>query len=68
MDYSIINANETFIINNEMRKFWYKKIFICQDFGVLEKGERKRLPHCAVAKIRQIYPSESGLYMGFKEN
>ena len=54
--------------NNEMRKFWYKKIFICLDFGVLEKGERKRLPHCAVAKIRQIYPSESGLYMGFKEN
>jgi hypothetical protein len=54
--------------NNELRKFLYKKIFVCLDFGVIEKGERKRLPNCAVAKIRQIYPSESGSYMGFKEN
>jgi hypothetical protein len=54
--------------NNEVRKFLYKKIFVCLDFGVVEKGERKRLPNCAVAKIRQIYPSESGSYMGFKEH
>ena len=54
--------------NNEMRKYFYKKVFVSLDFGVLEKGERKRLPNCAVAKIRQIYPSESGYYMGFKEH
>ena len=54
--------------NNEMRKYLYKKLFVSLDFGVLEKGERKRLPNCAVAKIRQMYPSESGYYMGFKEH
>ena len=53
--------------NNELRKYFYKKVFVCLDFGVLEKGDRRRLPNCAVAKIRQIYPSETGLYMGFKE-
>ena len=51
--------------NNELRKYFYKK---CLDFGVLEKGERRRLPNCAVARIRQIYPSDTGFYMGFKEH
>jgi hypothetical protein len=54
--------------NNSLRKYFYKKIFIALDFGVLERGERRRLPNCAVARVRQIYPSETGLYMGFKEN
>jgi hypothetical protein len=53
--------------NNELRKSLYKKIFCALDFGVLEPGERRRLPNCAVAKVRQIYPSETGYYMGFKE-
>ena len=53
--------------NNEMRKVLYKQLFFTLDFGVLEKGERKKLPNCAVAKIRQMYPSETGYYMGFKE-
>jgi hypothetical protein len=53
--------------NNELRKALYKKIFCALDFGVLEPGERRRLPNCAVAKVRQIYPSETGYYMGFKE-
>lgn len=55
------------IPNNEMRKFYYKKLFVCLDFGVLEKGERKRLPNCAVAKVRQIFSSDTGYYMGFRE-
>ena len=54
--------------NNEMRKYYYKKLFLALDFGVLEKGERRRLPNCGVAKIRQLFPSETGYYMGFKEN
>ena len=54
--------------NNELRKYFFKKVFVSLDFGVLEVGERRRLPNCAVTKIRQIYPSETGLYMGFKEN
>ena len=54
--------------NNELRKYLYKKFFVSLDFGVLEKGERKRLPNCAVAKIRQMCPSETGYYMGFKEH
>ena len=53
--------------NNELRKSLYKKIFCALDFGVLEPGERRQLPNCAVAKKRQIYPSETGYYMGFKE-
>ena len=40
--------------NNEMRKYFYKNVFFSIDFGVVEKGERRRLPNCAVAKIRQI--------------
>lgn len=54
--------------NNEIRKYYYKKLFIALDFGALEKGERRKLPNCGVAKIRQLHPSESGYYMGFKEN
>ena len=54
--------------NNEIRKYYYKKLFMALDFGALEKGERRRLPNCGVAKIRQLHPSEDGCYMGFKEN
>ena len=54
--------------NNEMRKYYYKKIFFSIDFGVVEKGERRRLPNCAVARVRQIFPSDTGFYMGFKES
>lgn len=55
-------------LNNELRKYFYKKVFIALDFGVLEKGERKKLPNCAVARIRQIFPSDTGYYMGFKQH
>lgn len=55
-------------LNNELRKYFYKKVFIALDFGVLEKGERKKLPNCAVARIRQIFPSDTGYYMGFRQH
>ena len=54
--------------NNDIRKYYYKKLFMALDFGALEKGKRRRLPNCGVAKIRQLHPSDTGYYMGFKEN
>ena len=56
------------IASNLLRKRLYKMLFHATDYGILEKKERRKLPNCAVAKIRQIYPSLSGDYMGFKEN
>lgn len=53
---------------NLLRKRLYKLLFHATDFGILEKNERRKLPNCAVARIRQIYPSMTGDYMGFKEN
>ena len=56
------------IPSNILRKRLYKLLFHATDFGILEKRERRKLPNCAVAKIRQIYPSMTGDYMGYKEN
>ena len=53
---------------NLLRKRLYKMLFHATDFGILERNERRKLPNCAVARIRQIYPSITGDYMGFKEN
>ena len=53
--------------NNEIRKYYYKKLFIALDFGALEKGERRRLPNCGVAKIRQLHPSETGFIWVLKK-
>lgn len=55
------------IESNLLRKRLYKLLFHATDFGILEPNERRKLPNCAVAKIRQIYPSSTGDYMGFKE-
>ena len=54
--------------SNLLRKRLYKLLFHATDYGILEKNERRRLPNCAVARIRQTYPSLTGHYMGFKEN
>lgn len=56
------------ISSNLLRKWLYKLLFHATDFGILEKKERRKLPNCAVARIRQIYPSNTGDYMGFREN
>lgn len=32
---------------------------------MLEKGERRQLPHCVVAKLRQCYPEKCGNYVGY---
>ncbi len=53
--------------NNKRRKRLYKRVFNAMDFGELERGERRRLPHCVCAVIRQVYPDETGCYMEFKD-
>lgn len=60
--------SEDRITSNLLRKRLYKMLFHATDFGILEKNERRKLPNCAVARIRQIYPSITGDYMGYKEN
>jgi hypothetical protein len=60
--------SEDRIHSNKLRKRMYKILFHATDFGILEKNERRKLPNCAVARIRQIYPSITGDYMGFREN
>jgi hypothetical protein len=55
--------------NNLSRKNLYRKVFSNMQFAEpVQKGERKVLPKCACAKIRQIYPEASGNYMGFLES
>lgn len=54
--------------SNILRKRLYKMLFHATDFGLLEKNERRKLPNCVVARIRQIYPSSTGTYMGYREN
>ena len=56
------------LASNLLRKRLYKLLFHATDFGILEKKERRKLPNCVFARIRQIYPSTSGDYMGYREN
>jgi hypothetical protein len=53
--------------NNQMRKQLYKLLYRQCDVGD-NRGERIELSRCGVAKIRQIYPSDTGSYMGFLAN
>ena len=50
--------------NNEQRKRCYREV--AKDLFEDLHGKRRRLPHCIVARIRAIWPAETGLYMGFK--
>ena len=48
--------------NNLQRKRMYRR-------GAAELGflhERRELPHCFVAAVRCVWPSFTGLYMGYK--
>ena len=50
--------------NSTKRKDLYKLVYRTYVNGVLERGQDIRLANCAEAKIRQIYPSYDGYYMG----
>jgi len=54
--------------NNLKRKRLNGIVFHKVDPGTLSQRERFELPSCAVAKIRQFFPEESGFYIGFKAN
>ena len=39
---------------------------VLDGYGHLGKGNRKVCPSCEVLKVRQNYPSQTGVYMGFR--
>ena len=49
------------------RKAAYRQ-FILARYGRLGKGNRRVCPSCVVTKIRERYPSITGIYMGNKEH
>ena len=48
------------------RKAAYRQ-FILAKYGRLGKGNRRVCPSCVVLKIRERYPSVTGVYMGYRE-
>jgi len=65
MRYSARNINDhTRPTNNIMRKHLYLKVYRQCNVGD-EREVRTELSVCAVAKVRQLFPSSSGDYMGF---
>ena len=49
------------------RKAAYRQ-FILARHGHLGKGNRRVCPSCVVFKIRERYPSLTGVYMGYREH
>ena len=49
------------------RKAAYRQ-FILARHGHLGKGNRRVCPSCAVLKIRERFPSVTGIYMGYREH
>ena len=49
------------------RKAAYRQ-FVLARYGYLGKGNRRVCPSCVVLKIRQRYPSLTGVYMGYREH
>ena len=50
-----------------LRKAAYRQ-FILARHGYLGKGNRRVCPSCVVLKIRDRYPSVTGIYMGYREH
>lgn len=55
------------IRNNVLRKFGYQKA-VNIIHGVLGRGNRVELPTCVVDGIRNEYPDEDNVYMGYKDD
>jgi hypothetical protein len=61
-------TDELGIENNVARKGLYSLGYFALDFGGCSHGERRKLPNCYCAIVRQLYPSADGNYMGFRES
>lgn len=53
--------------NRSLRKASYRQ-YVLWRYGKLGQGNRRVVPSCIVLAIRRIYPSQDGVYMGYKES
>ena len=60
-----IRAEEPDYSTNSFRKAAYRQ-YILWRYKKLGRGNRRVCPSCVVLTIRQLYPAEDGIYMGFK--
>lgn len=73
-EYLQLSARNVWDIRNDrednstraFRKQAYRH-YILDTHGHLGKGKRRVAPSCVVTCIRQHYPSQTGVYMGFRE-
>lgn len=52
--------------NNHLRRKSAYKLYTYERYGFLGSGTRKKIPHCAMAGIRAVWPDSRGSYMGYK--
>jgi P2X purinoceptor 7 len=60
-----IRAEEPEYSTNSFRKAAYRQ-YILWRYKKLGRGNRRVCPSCVVLAIRQLYPAQDGIYMGFK--
>ena len=60
-----IRAEELDYSTNSFRKAAYRQ-YILWRYKKLGRGNRRVCPSCVVLAIRQLYPAQDGIYMGFK--
>ena len=60
-----IRAKDPDYSTNNFRKAAYRQ-YISWRYKKLGKGNRQVCPSCVVLAIRQLYPSNDDIYMGFK--
>ena len=60
-----IRAENPDYATNSFRKAPYRQ-YILWRYKKLAKGKRRVCPSCVVLPIRQLYPAEDGIYLGFR--
>ena len=60
-----IRAEEHDYSTNSFRKAAYRQ-YILWRYKKLGRGNRRVCPSCVVLAIRQMYPAQDGIYVGFK--